>query len=82
MILVDIFVPSVNTVYDFQLDEDAKISTLVEEIGEMVCQKERCEIVGDMNNFMLCSTDTKQILLPNATLSACGIKTGDSLILL
>lgn len=82
MILVDIYVPSVGNVYDFQLDEEEKIGAIVEEIGELIGQKEHCQIVGDMGKLMLCSREDKQILSKNMTLAASGIKNGSSLILL
>lgn len=81
MILVDIYVPAVGNVYDFQLDEEEKISTIVEEIGELVGQKEHCRIVGDIGDLMLCSGKDKMILSKNLTLAASGIRNGDSLIL-
>ena len=40
MILVDVHVPSVESTYDFQLDEDVRIDLLIEEIGEMICRRE------------------------------------------
>lgn len=82
MILVDIYVPAVGNVYDFQLDEEEKIGAIVEEIGELVGQKEHCQIVGDMGELMLCSRENKQILSKNLTLAASGIQNGNSLILL
>lgn len=82
MILVDIYVPAVGNVYDFQLDEDEKIGAIVEEIGELIGQKEHCQIVGDMGELMLCSKGDKQILSKNMTLAASGIQNGSSLILL
>lgn len=82
MILVDIYVPSVGNVYDFQLDEEEKIGAIVEEIGELIGQKEHCQIVGDMGELMLCSREDKQILSKNMTLAASGIQNGSSLILL
>jgi len=81
MILVDVYVPSVDNTYDFQLDEEAVINTLVEEIGELIGQKEHCQITGNMENLMLCSRVEKKILPKNMTLKACGIQTGHSLIL-
>ena len=81
MILVDIYVPSVDKTYDFQLDEDAYIYAIIEEIGELIGQKEHSQIVGDIENLMLCTVKDKKILSKNATLSGCGIRTGNSLIL-
>ena len=40
MILVDIYVPGVNQTYDFSLDENTKISFLLEEeIGRASCRE-------------------------------------------
>lgn len=39
MIMVDIQVPSVGRNYNFQLDEQVPVSSLIMEITEMVCQK-------------------------------------------
>ena len=81
MILVDIYVPAVGNTYDFQLDEDEKISTIVEEIGELIGQKERCQIVGEIGELMLCSGKDKKILSKNLALASSGIRNGNSLIL-
>ena len=82
MILVDIYVPAVGNVYDFQLDEEEKIGAIVEEIGELIGQKERCQIVGDIGELMLCTRENRQILSKSMTLAASGIQNGYSLILL
>ena len=82
MILVDIFVPSVDKVYDFKLNESIPISTVIEEIVEMVGQKEKSEINGDIGKLELCNDKTQEILNKTITLQNCGIQTGDSLILI
>ena len=81
MILVDVYVPSVDNVYDFQLDEDSPIYLIVEEIGELIGQKEHSNIVGNIENLLLCSYKDKRILPKDSTLALCGIQTGNSLIL-
>lgn len=81
MILVDIYVPSIGNTYDFQLDEEVPVGNVIEEISEMIGQKEHCQIVGDMAKLMLCAGKDKQILHKDYTLAECHIVTGDSLIL-
>lgn len=81
MILVDIYVPSTGNTYDFQLDEEIPVGNVIEEISEMIGQKEHCQLVGDMSKLMLCVGKDKQILHKDYTLSECHIVTGDSLIL-
>lgn len=82
MILVDIFVPSVDKTYDFQLNEQTPIDMLIEEISEMIGQKEHSEVDGDVGKLILCDRESQRILEKNRTLSECGIITGKSLILI
>lgn len=82
MILVEIEVPSVDRTYDFRVDEDANIHTLMSEVGELIAQKEHCAVKGDINRLILCSKKDNKILSVNKSLRECGISTGDSLILI
>lgn len=82
MILVDIYVPSFDKEYDFNLDEKTKISVVLEEIAEIISQKEQCEMKGKISDLMLCSFDKKSILQRDKTLENCEIHTGNRLILL
>lgn len=80
MILVDIYVPSVDKTYDFQLSEESEIDTVIEEIAEMIGQKERTRIVGPKEKLLLCNQITMEILDKHKTLKEYGITTGQSLI--
>lgn len=82
MILVDVYVPYVNSTYDFQLDEDVKVGLLIEEIGEMVCRREHCQLDGKMEKLLLCSMDNREIIPKHTTLMKYGINTGARLMLL
>lgn len=81
MILLEIKVPSVDKTYDFQLDEDANIFNIIAEIGELISQKEHCNVVGNFENLRLCSNKNQQILSVNKTLRECNVQTGDCLTL-
>lgn len=81
MVLVDIYVPSVNNIYDFQLDENVKIETVIDEISDLVEQKERCHIVGNRRELLLCLKKSEQILDKNKTLAEYQVVAGDSMIL-
>lgn len=81
MILVDIYVPAVGNIYDFQLDEEEKTGTIIEEVAELIGQKEHCRIVGDIHNLMLCLKERNEILSKDRTLAEAGIRTGNSFIL-
>lgn len=81
MIVVDLFVPSVYKNYNFQLDENVSINLIIEEIVEMICQKENSGIMGNVNNLLLCDKQTERVLDKNKTLSECRIVTGSNLML-
>ena len=81
MIYVDISVPSFDKVYDFNLDEYAKIDVIIKEIIEMVCKREQCELTGNMSEMMLVVVDSQCILKRNKALKECGVHTGSKLIL-
>ncbi|NCB91980.1 MAG: glutamyl-tRNA amidotransferase [Clostridia bacterium] len=81
MVLVDIFVPSVNRTYDFNVDETAQVSMVQEELCSMICQKEQCGFFGDMKAFVLCDLQTRHILPKDKSLQECGVYTGKRLML-
>ena len=81
MVLVDIYVPSVNTTYDFQLMDSVAVKTVIEEIAEMVGQKEQCRIVGDVAELVLVDRRRQKVLDKGMTLYECGIQTGEQLML-
>lgn len=81
MILVDIYVPGANQTYDFNLDENAKIELLLEEISGMICQKEQSTLEGSVKELLLVSQNRKMILNSGLTLSHYNIIPGDRLML-
>ncbi len=81
MILVDIYFPAVDMVYDFRLDENVKIIHLLQEIQEMMCKKYRSVLNDQPEKFMLCTMESKKILTNDSTLAANGIKNGARLMI-
>jgi hypothetical protein len=81
MITVDIYVPIMNEVYDFSINEKLPISLLVEEISEMIAQKEGCLTVENPESFILCRADTKSIMDCEKTVEMYGVGNGSKLIL-
>ncbi len=82
MILIDIFVPLMEKVFDFSVDETAQIGLLVEELSEMICQIERWPRLEDASQMLLCDPEGQRILPKDATLAGMGIGSGRRLILL
>lgn len=81
MILVDIYVPSVDQIYNFSLSENIGISAIINEVVGMICQKEQTELNGIQGNLNLYSIKDKRILPKDNTLLECNIMTGNSLML-
>lgn len=81
MLLVDIFVPSVDMMYNFSLNETVEIEVLIQEIVEMICQKEKTKYAGNPDRLHLYNRENGERLSKNAVLEDCGISTGARLIL-
>lgn len=81
MILVDVTVPSVEKTYDFNLDENAQISSVIEEIAGMICQMEHCSMIGKKDELLLCRYEEQVVLDKHSTLKECGIINGKKLLL-
>lgn len=81
MILVDIWVPALDKSYDFQLDENLTIEVLLGEIGELICQKEQCQMKGNIVDLMLWNADNGMKLNGQVSLGESGIRSGDRLLL-
>lgn len=81
MILVDIYVPSIDNTFDFRVDETASVENIIHEVSEMLCKKYRNSLNKNANDFVLCSYETEAVMPNNSTLTMHGIKNGSKLIL-
>lgn len=81
MILVEIHVSAMNRAYDFQLDENADIGSVIDELAELIARKEQCRLESVGERFSLCSREAERVLPEDRTLWACNIRTGSRLIL-
>ncbi|MBQ4528380.1 MAG: hypothetical protein II998_09940 [Clostridia bacterium] len=82
MIIVDIAVEALDKTYDFKLDEEVTISKLIDDICEMLSQKEKCPSASDTEKLILCKASTGEILPHNLDLRSCKVVSGDSLMLI
>lgn len=81
MIIVDIEVPSMERKYQFNVDEQVPVETLIAELAEVISQKEQCIIQGNVSELCLCSEENKRILSYEESLSGQGIRNADRLLL-
>lgn len=81
MILVDIQVPVLDKIYDFELDEEASVDMALEEILELIACREgsRCDEPGKMFLYV---PGQEGILAGSETLKQQGIGDGARLILI
>jgi len=82
MILVDVIVSATGRTYDFELEETVSVEVLIREMQEIVCQKEHRRFEEKAGALCLYSKDKEKRLLPDWTLRQCGIRSGETLILL
>lgn len=77
MINVDVYVPALDTIEDFELDETVPVSQILHEMTEILSKCAREESTGD---FLLCLPEEQRILSLHMTLQMCGVKNGDRLM--
>ena len=65
--------------YEFRLDANTPIYELLDEIGEMICQKEQCDLRGDAHELILYSETAKMVLDSARNLSYYHLQTGEYL---
>lgn len=81
MINVDVYVPALDRVYNFNLDEESRIAVLMEEISELICQKEHSALAGNKDMFIMGSVDKQINFNPRSSLKSYSVKNGEKLIL-
>ncbi|MCR5370748.1 MAG: EsaB/YukD family protein [Clostridium sp.] len=81
MIIVDVRVPALEKQYNLSLEEKAKVGDLIEEIVELILQKEHIGFRGDINSLVLSSIDKGVQMRRDRTLSDYGVRGGDELLL-
>lgn len=81
MIIVNVKVPALEKVYNFSLEEKVRIKDLIEEIVELIAQKECLQFGDDLEEMILCSVENGEQCDKNCSLSDYGIAGGAELIL-
>lgn len=81
MIIVDVEVLSIKRKYQFSIEENVAVETIIAELTEVICQKEQCVLKGNAEQLCLCSGKNRMILDREATLAQQGIVNADWLLL-
>lgn len=81
MINVDVYVPSVDKTYNFNLDEEVAIHCLLEELTELICKKEGSQQGPSRQQLVMGSMDRGINFCTEDCLRQYSVKNGDTLIL-
>lgn len=79
---IELEVPMLDCRIEMQINEQLELRALLEEIIELICQREHCVLQGDPAQLMLAHRDGKQILSLDQKPVPAGIRNGDRLILI
>ena len=81
MILVDVYVPSVDDKFDFTIDENTLVRKVIEELSGIISKKMKNSNVNQRIEFDLYDIKKKNHIDNNKTLFECGIRDGDQLMI-
>lgn len=81
MILVDIQVPSINQIYDFELDEEMPVGELIRSVSEIIAEKENMDYCRE-DEMKLYDLEHEKILNEVYSLEKQGIRSGEKLVLI
>ena len=82
MILLELYFQELNREYDVQLDESLPVGGLIDDLVELIAQKEHLTLDKNPGLFLMYDKANRRILHPHTTLSENGIQSGQQLVLL
>ena len=82
MIMVEIEIPSLKKSYDFRLKDDTKIDEIIDEVCEIICQKEKKDVLLRTRDMMLSSISNGIIMNNMYTLGDYNVHDGAMLMLI
>jgi len=81
MIIIDVEVPLLDKKYDVQIDENIPLYEVKEEITEMICRKEQCRLVGEIDRLLIWNMQSGHRIAEEQTAWESGLVTGSMLLL-
>lgn len=81
MILLDVQLPLINKIYDFELDEDMMVSELLQKITGIIAEKEEMEYDPE-DKMYLYAMGNERVLNESYSLKQQGIRGGERLVLI
>ena len=81
MIIVNVDVPILGQTLDFQMDENIPIYEVQEEIVDIICRKNSCELIAEEQRLLLWDAERSILLQREKSGSENGLRSGSHLIL-
>ena len=81
MIIVNVDVPMLGETLDFQIDENTPVYEVQEEMIDIICRKNSCELIGDEQRMLLWEAGNGRLLERKKTGAENGLISGSHLIL-
>lgn len=81
MIIVNVDVPILGQTLDFQMDENIPIYEVQEEMVDIICRKNSCELIGEEQRALLWDAERNVLLRRDMSGSENGLVSGSHLIL-
>ncbi|MGN0377372.1 MAG: EsaB/YukD family protein [Suilimivivens sp.] len=81
MIFLDVQVPLINKIYDFELDEEMPVSELVQKVTGIIAEKEEMEYEPQTKMYLY-AMGNETILNESYSLKQQGIRGGERLVLI
>ena len=81
MIIVNVDVPMLGETMDFQIDENTPVYEAQEEMIDIICRKNSCELIGDEQRMLLWDVERRVLLRRDKTVAENRLMTGSHLVL-
>jgi hypothetical protein len=81
MIIVNVDVPMLGETLDFQIDENTPVYEVQEEMIDIICRKNSCELIGDEQRMLLWDVERRVLLRRDLTAQENRLVTGSHLVL-
>ena len=78
---VNVKIPVLSAEYEFEIDENKQIASIIEEIVASVCQQEHLIQKGSASQLLMFHQESKRILQAYQNPVRAGVKNGDTLII-
>ena len=79
--IVEITVPSLGEAFDFCVDEKRTVKEALSDIVLILEEKTKSEESRPARDYLFCRAEGKEIIYPDRTFAANGIREGSSLLL-